>query len=78
MVSQTAGVRGEEEMRELFWNLRINPGVRAPGGARRGTWRTHSVTFYFKQVIRANSSAQGGGGGGCQGQVSAGGRRHSR
>lgn len=60
MVSQTAGVRGEEEMRELFWNLRINPGVRAPGGARRGTWRTHSVTFYFKQVIRANSSAQGG------------------
>lgn len=60
MVFQTVGVRGEEEMREIFWDFRINPGARAPGGARRGIWRTRSVTFYFKQVIRANSSVQGG------------------
>lgn len=30
-------------------------GVLAGGGI----WRTHPVTFYFKQVSRANSSAQG-------------------
>lgn len=34
-------------------------GVLGPKRGGGGIWRTYPVTFYFKQVSRANSSVQG-------------------
>lgn len=59
MLSQTVSVRGEEEMREILEFLHQSRCAGTGRGAR-GTWRTHSVTFYFKQVIRAKSQQEGG------------------
>lgn len=52
--SQRAGrARAPAEARDML----SAKGVLAPGGGG-GIWRTCPVTFHFKQVIRANSSAE--------------------